>query len=68
MLDASPRAAAPPPPPFAALKAYLNSPLAKTFIDLRTPGASGRGQRQRFTVKRDIPGLGRVRVIALRAR
>ncbi len=112
------------PPPFAVLKAYLNGPLAKTFIDLRTPGASvppghvhasafgylglhrgnkeiwlpyecfrwiartsfdsrvlkaelhakgliateGQGQRQHFTVKRDIPGLGRVRVIALRAR
>ena len=37
-MDAS--AATPPPPPFAALKAYLNSPLAKTFINLRTPGAS----------------------------
>ena len=123
-LDASPSAAATPRTPYEALKAYLNGPLAKTFINLRTPGASvppghvhasapgyrglyrgnkeiwlpyscferiaggpaeshalkaelhakrliaseGQGQRQYFTVKRDILGLGRVRVIALRAR
>jgi hypothetical protein len=109
--------------PFAALKAYLNGPIAQAFIDLRPPGASvppghvhatafgylglhrgnkeiwlphecfrwtaktslesralkaelhakrliateGQGARRHFTVKRDIPGLGRVRVIALRA-
>ncbi len=117
-------AAATPRTPYASLKAYLNGPVAKTFIDLRTPGASvppghvhasapgylgqyrgnkeiwlpsacfkriagspaesqalktelhtkgliaseRRGQRRSFSVKRDIPGLGRVRVIALRAR
>jgi uncharacterized protein (DUF927 family) len=123
-LDASPSAAATPRTPYEALKAYLNGPLAKSFINLRTPGArvppghvhdrapgyrglyrgnkeiwlpyscferiaggpaksqalktelhakrliasEGQGKRQYFTVKRDIPGLGRVRVIALRAR
>ena len=123
-LGASPSAAATPRTPYEALKAYLNGPLAKSFINLRTPGASvppghvhdrapgyrglyrgnkeiwlpyscferiaggpaksqalktelhakqliaseGQGKRQYFTVKRDIPGLGRVRVIALRAR
>jgi hypothetical protein len=117
-------AAATPRTPYAVLKAYLNGALAKTFIDLRAPGASvppghvhnrasgylglyrgnkeiwlpyacfrrvagsppesqalkmelhakrliaseRRGQRRSFSVKRDIPGLGRVRVIALRAR
>jgi hypothetical protein len=112
-LDAGKTAVNTPRTPYEALKAYLNGPLAKTFIDLRTPGASvplalyrgkkeiwlpyacferiaggpakcqalkaelhakrliaseGQGQRQYFTVKRDILGLGRVRVIALRAR
>ncbi len=123
-LDANPSGAATPRTPYEALKAYLNGPLAKTFINLRTPGASvppghvhasapgyrglyrgnkeiwlpyacferiaggpakcqalktelhakrliaseGQGKRQYFSVKRDIPGLGRVRVIALRAR
>ena len=123
-LDASPSAAATPRTPYEALKAYLNGPLAKSVINLRSPGArvppghvhdrapgyrglyrgnkeiwlpyscferiaggpaksqalktelhakrliasEGQGKRQYFTVKRDIPGLGRVRVIALRAR
>ena len=123
-LDASPSAAATPRTPYEALKAYLFGPGAKTFIDLRQPGASvppghvharapgyrglyrgneeiwlpyacferiaggkgaaqalmaelhakrviaseGRGNGRSFSVKRDIPGLGRVRVIALRAR
>jgi Domain of unknown function (DUF927) len=122
-LDANPNAAGAPPTPYEALKAYLNGPLAKTFINLRTPGATvrpgyvhdtapgylgqyrgnkeiwlpyacferiaggsdaakalmaelqakrlitseRRGQRRSFSVKREIPGLGRVRVIALRA-
>jgi hypothetical protein len=110
--------------PYDALKAYLDGPTAKTFINLRTPGASAppghvhasapgylglyrghqeiwlpyacferiaggpaeshalkaqlhvkgliaserRGQTRSFSVKRDIPGLDRPRVIALRAR
>jgi hypothetical protein len=122
-LDANPVAAAAPRTAYAALKAYLNGPVAKNFVDLREPAASvpsghahasapgylgtyrgskeiwlpyacferiaggpaeshalkaelhakgliaseGQGKRQYFTVKRDIPGLGRVRVIALRA-
>jgi hypothetical protein len=122
-LDASPNAPAPPRTPYQALKAYLNGPMLKTFIDLRTPGASvppghvhdsasgylglyrsnkeiwlsypcferiagssdaakalmaelhaknliaseKRGQTSSFSVKREILGLGRVRVIALRA-
>jgi hypothetical protein len=43
-----------------ALKTELH---AKRLI-----ASEGRGKRQYFSVKRDIPGLGRVRVIALRAR
>jgi hypothetical protein len=121
-LDASPTAPAPPRTPYQALRAYLNGPVAPTFIDLRTgarvpaghvhdsaPGYLGlyrgnkeiwlsyacferiaggsdaaktlmaelhmkrliacerRGQRSSFSVKREILGLGRVRVIALRA-
>jgi hypothetical protein len=121
-LDARPVPPAPQRSPYQALKAYLNSPAARTFIDLRTgasvpaghvhdsaPGYLGqyrgnkeiwlpyacferiaggsdaakalmteldakrliaserRGQRPSFSVKREIPGLGRVRVIALRA-
>jgi putative DNA primase/helicase len=122
-LDASQSAAATPLSAYQALKAYLNGPVAKKFINLREAGASvppghvhasapgylglyrgkkeiwlpyacferiaggpaesralkaelhakghiaseGRGQRRSFSVKRDIPGLGRVRVIALRA-
>jgi hypothetical protein len=117
-------AAAAPRTPYQALRAYLNGPIAKSFIDLRGPGASvppghvhasapgyralyrgnqeiwlpyacferiaggpaeshalktelhakrliaseGQGKRQYFTVKRDIPGLRRPRVIALRVR
>ncbi len=117
-------AAATPRTPYASLKAYLNGPVAATFLNLRTPGvhvarrharasapgylgqyrgnkeiwlpyacferiAGGpaesqalkaelhlkglirserRGKRRSFLVKRDIPGLRRPRVIALRAR
>jgi hypothetical protein len=43
-----------------ALKTELH---AKRLI-----ASEGRGKRRYFSVKRDIPGLGRVRVIALRAR
>jgi len=116
--------AATPCTPYASLKAYLNGPVAKTFINLRTPGASvppghvhvsapgylglhrgnkeiwlpsacfkriagspaesqalktelhtkgliaseRRGERRSFSIKRHIPGLGRVRVIAVHAR
>lgn len=121
---ASQSAAAAPRTPYEALRAYVNGPLAKTFINLRTPGASvppghmhasasgylglyrgnreiwlsyacferiaggkvaaqalmaellakqliaseGRGQGRSFSVKRDILGLGRVRVITLLVR
>jgi hypothetical protein len=123
-LGANPVAAAAPRTPYQALKAYLNGPMAKSFIDLREAGASvppghlhdsaagylglyrgnqeiwlpyacferiaggpaeshalkaelhakgliaseRRGKTRSFSVKRDIPGLGRVRVIALRVR
>jgi hypothetical protein len=39
-LDASPSAAAVPRTPYEALKAYLNGPVAKKFINLRKAGAS----------------------------
>ena len=111
-----------PPTPYAALRAYLDGPGARRFIDLRQPGArvprghvharaSGycglyrgdpeiwlphacfervaggpaqaralkvelhakglivserRGQLRCFSIKRDVPGLGRVRVVVLR--
>jgi hypothetical protein len=114
-------AAVGPPAPYAALRAYLDDPDAKRFIDLRPPGArvprghvlatapgycglyrghpeiwlphacfervaggpaqaralktelhakglivsERRGQRRCFSVKRDVPGLGRVRVVVL---
>jgi hypothetical protein len=115
-------AAGTPHTPYQALKAYLNGPVAKAFIDLRTgasvppghvhdsaPGYLGlyrgsreiwlpyacferiagssdaakalmtelhakrliaserRSQSRSYSVKREIPGLDRVRVIALRA-
>jgi hypothetical protein len=119
---ASQVAAAAPLTAYQALKAYLNGPVAKKFIDLREPGASvppghvhasapgylglyrgsneiwlpyacfrriaggkgaaqalmaelhakglimseRRGKTRSFSVKRDIPGLDRPRVIALR--
>jgi hypothetical protein len=44
------------------------SQALKTELHAKRPIASeGQGKRQYFTVKPDIPGLGRVRVIALRA-
>ena len=120
-LGASPVATAAPRTPYQALEAYLFGPVAKSFIDLRQPGArvppghvhasapgyrglcrgkreiwlpyacferiaggpaasralqaqlhakgriasEGRGPGRSFSVKRDIPGLGRTRVIAL---
>ena len=123
-LGAKPVAASALRTPYEALKAYLNGPVAKKFINLREPGACVppghvhasapgylglyRGQKEiwlpyacferiargpaesralkaelhvkgliaselggkrgYFSVKRDIPGLGRVRVIALRVR
>jgi hypothetical protein len=123
-LSANPVAAAAPLTAYQALRAYLNGPTAKTFLNLREAGASvppghlhdsaagylglyrgsneiwlpyarfesiaggpaesralkaelhvkgliaseGRGKRRSFSVKRDIPGLRRTRVIALRAR
>ena len=123
-LGANPVAAAAPLSAYAALKAYLNGPVAKTFLNLREAGASvppghlhasaagylgtyrgkkeiwlpyagferiaggpawchalkvqlhargliaseRRGKRRSFSVKRDIPGLRRTRVIALRVR
>jgi hypothetical protein len=110
-----------PPTPYAALRAYLDGPGARRFIDLRQPGArvprghvharargycglyrghpeiwlphacfervaggpaqaralktelhaqglivsERRGQRRCFSIKRDVPGLGRVRVVVL---
>jgi hypothetical protein len=123
-LGANPVAAAAPLTAYQALKAYLNGPTAKTFLNLREAGASvppghvhanapgylgayrghqeiwlpypcferiaggpaesralkaelhakgliaseRRGQTRSFSVKREIPGLDRPRVIALRAR
>ena len=39
-LGANPVGAAAPRTPYEALKAYLNGPVAKSFIDVRQPGAS----------------------------
>jgi hypothetical protein len=119
--EANSLAAAAPPTPYAALRAYLDDPSARRFIDLRQPGArvprghvharapgycglyrghpeiwlphacfervaggpaqaralktelhaqglivsERRGQRRCFSIKRDVPGLGRVRVVVL---
>ena len=118
-LDANQRATSAPRTPYEALKAYLNGPIAKSFINLRAAGArvlldhkhdrapgylglngeiwlpnarfervvggkseandlkaelhakkliayERRDGKLSFSVKREIPGLGRVRVIALR--